>query len=57
MELRDNIKRRREMEKNEAIREWVVERILSLCVHNGQKDIKVADIIKEAKELEKYITG
>ena len=43
------------MEKNEAIRQWAVDMVLRLTMYNSFKNIKIADIIKEAKELEKYI--
>lgn len=44
------------MDKTEAIREWCIEKAVELFLSNGQ-DFKVEDVVRHAKELEKYIRG
>ena len=41
------------MQKIEAIREWAIEKVLSIIVRD--KPMNITDIIRQAKELEKYI--
>ena len=40
-----------------AIRQWAIDKVLSLYIFKGFKNIEIADIIKDAKELEKYLIG
>ena len=44
------------MEKTEAIREWCIEKAIDLLLSNGQ-NFKAEDVVRCAKELEKYITS
>ena len=46
------------MEKTEAIREWCVEKAMTLLISNkDNQSFKAEDVIKIAKELENYLMG
>ncbi len=46
------------MEKQEAIREWCIERAVELCLSNkGAIAISVKGVIATAEEIEKYINS
>ena len=46
------------MEKDVAIREWCIEKALSIQITANPSGIfKVAELIEKAKAIEKYITG
>lgn len=45
------------MEKIEAIREWCVEKTLTLELSKPILDFSIKKLLESAKELEKYITS
>ena len=46
------------MEKKEAIREWCIERAMSLCAYRAEvgESYTTKDVIDVAKKIEAYIT-
>ena len=45
------------MEKKEAIREWCVEKTLTLELSKTTPNFSIKTLLESAEELEKYITG
>ena len=49
--------RRKTMEKTVAVKEWCIERAMDMLYITKPKELSADTIIKEAKQIERYING